>query len=412
MNVFVLNCGSSSLKFQIISTSVEQIHKNSDVTLCKGLVERIGEVATVSVKVEGKTVYKNEIELLDHKIAIKHIIDWITSDESNIPGIDGLKDINAIGHRTVHGGEDFIASVKIDEKVIETMEHNIDLAPLHNPANIMGIRAAIEVFGKDVPQVGVFDTSFHATMSKEVYLYALPYELYEKHKVRRYGFHGTSHRFVANRWRELTGNSIEDTNLITLHLGNGASMAAIKNGKSIDTSMGMTPLEGMIMGTRVGDVDPAIIEFLAKKENLDIAGVMNIYNKKSGVLGISGFTNDFRDLEEAMDTNDRAKLALDMFVQRIKKYIGSYLAEINGTKAIIFTGGIGENSEFIREKVCSNLETLGIKFDVVKNKTVGRGYEGNLATADSNIDVFVIPTNEELVIARDTACIIEGVEPV
>jgi len=284
------------------------------------------------------------------------------------------------------------------------------LAPLHNPANIMGIRAAQEVFGDKVPNVGVFDTAFHATMPPENYNYAIPHRYYDEYKVRKYGFHGTSHRFVANRWRELTGKSIEETNVVTLHLGNGSSMCAIKEGKSFDTSMGFTPLEGMVMGTRCGDLDPSVVEFIMKKDKVDINGAMSVLNKESGVLGISGFTNDFRDLEGAMDENPKAALALKMFSQRIKKYIGAYMAELNGTQSLIFTGGIGENSSVMRNMILTGLEMCGIEFSKDLNNEIFAGKEGKISTDDSNVAVYVIPTNEELVIARDTCCIIEGVE--
>jgi acetate kinase len=409
MNVFVLNCGSSSLKFQIIKTGDDLMKKNEDITICKGLVERIGGPAIVSIKVNDKTALETEPVLHDHTEAIKYIIDWIVSGVVEIPGIKSLADINAVGHRTVHGAEDFNTSVIITDEVIASLEANIELAPLHNPANIMGIRAAIEVFGHDIPQVAVFDTSFHSTMPPKNYLYAIPYELYTKYKIRKYGFHGTSHRYVANRWREITGHSIEETNVITLHLGNGASMDCIKNGKSYDTTMGFTPLEGLVMGTRSGDIDPSVLEFIMKKENLDIAGAISILNKQSGVKGISGLTNDFRDLEGAMHDNPRAMLALNMFAQRIKKYIGSYMAELNGTKAIIFTGGIGENSIIMRQLIAENLENMGIIFDSEKNNNFKRGVECKLSADNSPIEIYIIPTNEELVIARDTFCIIAGI---
>ncbi len=410
MNIFVLNCGSSSLKFQIINTSVEAMKKNEDKMLCKGLVERIGGKAMVTIKANGETVHKAEPTFEDHKVAIKYIIDWITSDEATIPGIDGLKSIDAVGHRTVHGGEDFNSSVLINDEVIAKMEDCVELAPLHNPANIMGIRAAQDVFGADIPNVGVFDTAFHSTMKPEAYLYALPYSLYEDHKIRRYGFHGTSHRYVANRWRELTGKSVEETNVVTLHLGNGSSMCAIKEGKSFDTSMGFTPLEGLVMGTRCGDIDPSVLEFIMNKKDTDIAGAMKILNKESGVLGISGLTNDFRDLEAQKATNPKAMLALKVFSQRIKKYIGSYMAELNGTEALIFTGGIGENSDVMREMILTDLEMCGIRIDSELNKEKTRGGEGRISTDDSPVAVYVIPTDEELVIARDTCCIINGAE--
>lgn len=409
MNVFVLNCGSSSLKFQIIKTGEDLMKHNKDITICKGLVERIGGPAIVSIKVNDKTALETEPVLHDHTEAIKYIIDWIVSGEVAIPGIKSLADINAVGHRTVHGAEDFNTSVIITDEVIACMESNIELAPLHNPANIMGIRAAIKVFGHDMPQVAVFDTAFHSTMPPENFLYAIPYELYTKYKIRKYGFHGTSHRYVAERWREITGHSVEETNVITLHLGNGASMDCIKNGKSYDTSMGFTPLEGLVMGTRCGDIDPSIIEFLMKKENLSIEGAIKILNKDSGVKGVSGLTNDFRDLEGAMHDNKRAFIALHMFSQRIKKYIGAYMAQLNGTKALIFTGGIGENSITMRQMIMENLEQMGVIFDPEKNKNFKRGKDCLISADNSPVAVYIIPTNEEMVIARDTFCIIAGI---
>ncbi len=408
MNILVINCGSSSLKFQIVQTDLEMIEKGADKQLAKGLIERIGSQALISYKAEGKTAYKTTAAIRDHKAAIMHIINWISSEESQIPNINSLDDIHAIGHRTVHGGEMFSQSVKIDNDVIKCLEDNIDLAPLHNPANIKGIKAAREVFGLSIPQVAIFDTSFHQTMPEENYLYAIPYQYYRRYKIRKYGFHGASHRYVSYRYRVLENLPKNKTNIITLHLGNGASACAIKNGQSIDTSMGLTPLEGLIMGTRCGDIDPSIVEFIAHKEASSMDEVFNMLNKRSGIMGISGLTNDMRDLleEEAEYQDRRATLAVKMFCTRIKKYIGAYLAGMNGADAICFTGGIGENAAQIRQRVCENLEWLGIELDTKKNNTIFGGKEGIISKKESKIKVYVIPTNEELIMARDTCRVV------
>ncbi|MGE5481203.1 MAG: acetate/propionate family kinase [Chloroflexota bacterium] len=410
MNILVLNCGSSSLKFQIIATDLEKIEKNEDHELVRGLIERVGSQSLITFSVPGKPKYKQAVPLRDHKAALHYIIQWLTSPETDIPGIKSLEDIHAVGHRTVHGGERFKSSVKIDNDVISGIEDNIDLAPLHNPANLKGIYAAREVFGLDMPQVGIFDTAFHSTMPEEAYLYGIPYQLYLRYKIRKYGFHGTSHRYIAYRYRLLSGKSREDTNIITLHLGNGASACAIKNGKSIDTSMGFTPLEGLMMGTRCGDIDPTIVEYLSLKEGAKIDEVISILNKRSGLLGISGLTNDMRDLEsEIAEHGDRrAQLAIDMFCYRIKKYVGSYHAAIGGAEAICFTGGIGENGAEVREKCVQGLEFMGVKIDHKLNNKIVRGKEGIISTKDSAMPVYVIPTNEELVIARDTCRVVLG----
>jgi acetate kinase len=405
MNILVINCGSSSLKFQIIETDLELIEKYADRCLAKGLIENIGSQALITIKVENGPTLKTSAVIRDHKQAISFLINWITSEDANIPGIKTIEDIHAVGHRTVHGGETFHHSVRIDNEVIKCLEDNIDLAPLHNPANIKGIKAAKDVFGPSVPQVAIFDTSFHQTMTEENYLYAIPYQYYRRYKIRKYGFHGTSHRFVAYRYRILEGIKREQTNIITLHLGNGASACAIKGGKSIDTSMGFTPLEGLVMGTRCGDIDPSIIDFIAHKEQSSIDEIFAVLNKRSGLLGISGLTNDMRDLleEEAEHQDRRAILAIKMFSGRIKKYIGAYIAQMNGCDAICFTGGIGENASEIRWRACSNLDWLGIKLDKELNENIVRGKEGIISTKDSRVKVYVIPTNEELIIARD-AC--------
>jgi len=411
MNILVLNCGSSSLKFQIIQTDKEMIEKDADKQLAKGLIERIGSQALVTFQATGKTAIKYAAPLRDHRAALDHIVKWIISDDSQIPGIQSLADIHAVGHRVVHGAERFTQSTIIDDKVIRGIEDCIDLAPLHNPANLKGITAARELLGPGVPAVAVFDTSFHSTMPESSFLYAIPYQLYRRHKIRRYGFHGTSHRYVAFRYRQITGKKHEETNVITVHLGNGCSACAIKNGDSFDTSMGLSPLEGLVMGTRGGDVDPAVLEFLSSKEGMSMNEIDTLLNKQSGLLGISGLTNDMRDLlAEARDHQDRrATLAINMFTQRVKKYIGAYLAEINGADAIIFTGGIGENSADIRQRICANLEWLGIEIDEHLNREKVGGKEGDISTKKSRIKVFVIPTNEELLIARDTVrCVIDN----
>jgi acetate kinase len=412
MNILVINCGSSSLKFQIIETNLELIEKYADRCLAKGLIENIGSQALITIKVENGPTLKTSAVIRDHKQAISFLINWITSEDANIPGIKTIEDIHAVGHRTVHGGETFHHSVRIDNEVIKCLEDNIDLAPLHNPANIKGIKASKDVFGPSVPQVAIFDTSFHQTMTEENYLYAIPYQYYRRYKIRKYGFHGTSHRFVAYRYRILEGTKREQTNIITLHLGNGASACAIKAGKSIDTSMGFTPLEGLVMGTRCGDIDPSIIDFIAHKEQSSLDEIFAVLNKRSGLLGISGLTNDMRDLleEEAEHQDRRAILAIKMFSGRIKKYIGAYIAQMNGCDAICFTGGIGENAAEIRWRACSNLDWLGIKLDKDLNESVIRGKEGIISSKDSRVKVYVIPTNEELIIARDTCRVVLNVQ--
>jgi acetate kinase len=410
MNILVLNCGSSSLKFQIIQTDLEMIEKNADKQLAKGLIERIGSQALVSLQAAGKTAVKHAAPLRDHRAALDHVIKWIISKDAKIPDIQSLADIHAVGHRVVHGAEQFTKSTIITDAVIRGIEDCIDLAPLHNPANLKGIHAARELLGAGIPAVVVFDTSFHSTMPEISFLYAIPYQLYRRHKIRRYGFHGTSHRYVAYRYRQLTGKTREETNVITIHLGNGCSACAIKNGASFDTSMGLSPLEGLVMGTRSGDIDPAVLEFLSHKEGMSMSEIDTLLNKQSGLLGISGLTNDMRDLlEEAKDHQDRrATLAINIFAQRAKKYIGSYLAELNGADALIFTGGIGENAATIRQRICANLEWFGIEIDEQLNNEKVGGKEGEINTHKSRVKVFVIPTNEELLIARDTVrCIVD-----
>lgn len=404
MNILVLNCGSSSLKFQIIQTDLDLIEKGADVQKAKGIIERIGSQSLITLQSDGRPPLKQAAPLRDHKAALDHVVRWIVSQDAQIPGIRSLADIHAVGHRVVHGAEKFTKSVIISDEVLDGIEDCIDLAPLHNPANLKGIYAARELFGIGVPQVAVFDTSFHSTMPETSYLYAIPYQLYRRHKIRRYGFHGTSHRYVSYRYRQLTGKERDAINIITLHLGSGCSACAIRNGASIDTSMGLSPLEGLVMGTRGGDIDPAVIEFLMHKEGMSMNEVDTMLNKQSGLLGLSGLTNDMRDLldEEREHHDRRAALAVAIFVQRVKKYIGSYFAEMNGADAVVFTGGIGENSPTVRERICDGLDWLGVKLDPVSNAALSRGAEGTIHAPDSRVHLHVIPTNEELLIARDT----------
>ncbi len=410
MNILVLNCGSSSLKFQIIQTDLEAIKNDQDKMLAKGYIERIGSQAIITLQAIGRPPLRTAEAIRDHKHALNYVINWITNPNTQIEGISDLSDIHAIGHRIVHGAERFKKSTLINEEVIDQIEDCIPLAPLHNPPNLRGIYAAREVF-PGLPQVAVFDTAFHSTLPEENYLYAIPYQLYRRFKIRKYGFHGTSHRYIAYRYRKLKNLEREQVNIITLHLGNGCSACAIKNGFSLDTSMGMTPLEGLVMGTRSGDIDPAIIEFLVHNEGSSLEEVFNVLNKRSGLLGISGLTNDMRDLleEEREHQDRRASLAINIFCNRIKKYIGAYLAELNGADAICFTGGIGENSPEIRSRCLKNLDFFGIKIDEELNQKAVGVKEMKISAEDSKIEVYVIATNEELLIARDTLRVVLNV---
>jgi acetate kinase len=403
MNVLVLNCGSSTIKFQLIATDLEAIARNEDGRLARGTIERIGGEAIIDLHREGNERAKSTSPLRDVKAAVTFLVNWLTSEESGL-SINNISDIHAVGHRVVHGGERFTHSVLITDDVLRGIEDCIELAPLHNPANIKGIVAARELFGPGLPQCAVFDTAFHQTLPEHAYLYALPYQLYRRYKVRRYGFHGTSHRYVAYRYRQIRGLEREQTNVITLHMGNGCSAAAIKAGDSIDTSMGMTPLEGLVMGTRSGDLDPAIIDYLAVKEGLTLPQIDTLLNKQSGLLGLSGLTNDMRDLlAEAHEFNDRrARLAIDIFCYRARKYIGAYLAAMNGADAIVFTGGIGENSPEIRAKICDGLQFLGLELDSERNVRCKNGCESLISNDSSRLAAYTIPTDEELLIARDT----------
>ena len=393
MNILVINCGSSSLKYQLIDMEEKKV-------LAKGLAERIGiEGGRVKYEAAGKDEIVIEEKLADHKAALKIVLDSLQHPEYG--AVKSLDEIDAVGHRVVHGGESFAHSVIIDEKVMKAINDNVEIAPLHNPPNIIGIEACKEIMG-DVPMVAVFDTAFHQSIPALNYIYALPYEYYEKYKVRRYGFHGTSHQYITERAADMLGKKLDEVNLITCHLGNGSSISAVVGGKCYDTTMGFTPLEGLAMGTRTGDMDPAIVPFIMDKENLSTEEMSNVMNKKSGVLGISCVSSDFRDLEEAAEKgNDRAQLALDIFENRVRKYIGAYLTEMDHCDGIIFTAGVGENSITTRERVVGGLTSLGVKIDTGKNNM--RGKEAVISTDDSSIPVLVIPTNEELKIAMETA---------
>ncbi len=404
MNILVLNCGSSSLKFQLIEVDATTISSNSETLLAKGLIERIGSQSLISLKAKDRKATKSAQAFRTHAQAVDFVLRWLLSEQSQVSQVKTLADIHAVGHRVVHGGEKFKQSVLIDEGVLEGIEECIDLAPLHNPANIAGIEAIQSLLGPQLPQAAVFDTAFHASMPEQNYLYPIPYQFYRRHKVRRYGFHGTSHRYIAYRYRQLKEKAKEEVKVITLHLGNGCSACAIDGGMSIDTSMGMTPLEGLMMGTRAGDIDPAILEFLHLKEGLSYENLFSMLNKQSGLLGISGLTNDMRELieEKAENKDRRATLAIEIFCQRVKKYIGSYLALMNGADAIIFSGGIGENSPLVRQLICKDLEFLGIKIDPNLNEALLAGQEGSISSGSQKPEIMVIPTNEELLIARDT----------
>ena len=398
MKVLVINCGSSSLKYQVLDM-------DGEILMAKGLVERIGlDGSAIKHEKVGQDKFVNETPMKDHKEAIKQVLDVIVDQEHGV--LKSMAEIGAVGHRVVHAGEKYASSVTITEDVIKALEECVELAPLHNPPNRLGINACKELM-PDIPMVGVFDTAFHQTMPPESYIYAIPYDYYTKYGIRRYGFHGTSHKYVAQRASEILNVDIKDLKIITCHLGNGASLSAIKRGKCIDTSMGFTPLEGLVMGTRCGDLDPAIVSYIREKENLPFGQVNEILNKKSGVLGISGVSSDFRDLEDAAaEGNERAQLALKVFSHRVRFYIGAYIAEMNGVDAIVFTAGLGENSINMRDIICNDLGNLGVKLDLVKNRI--RGKEAIISRDDSPVKVILIPTNEELMIARDTVDIIAG----
>jgi len=403
MNILVLNAGSSSLKFQVIEADLERMKSGTEERLCRGEVESFGDEASVTFQIGEAAKQKSTAPLHDIREALDHVLRFLTSEKAGLGTIRSAGDIHAVGHRVVHGGEKFKDSALIDDAVLRGIEDCVELAPLHNPINLQGIRAARQLFGANTPQVAVFDTSFHQTIPEEAYLYAIPYRFYEQQRIRRYGFHGTSHRYVASRYRELRGLTREQTNIITLHLGNGCSAAAIKTGKSVDTSMGMTPLEGLVMGTRSGDLDPAVVSFIAEKEGLSAAEVERLLNSESGLLGLSGLTNDMRELQAA--EGPRARVAIEVFCYRARKYIGAYLAAMGGADAVVFTGGIGENSPEIRARICEGMDWAGLTIDDARNKErVGR--EGMISAEGSKLLAYAIPTDEELLIARDTVRVI------
>jgi acetate kinase len=409
VNVLVLNAGSSSLKFEVIRTDQARIAADSDERLAGGVIDRIGGEALIQLEAAGKPPQKTAAPIRDHRAAVETALRWLSDEETGA----GFRGIDAVGHRVVHGGEKFTRSVLIDDTIIAEIEDMIDLAPLHNPHNLKGIRAVRDVLGRTVPQAAVFDTAFHQTLPDRAYLYAIPYSLYRRHRVRRYGFHGTSHRYVAYRYRRLTGTTRENTRLITLHLGNGCSACAILAGDSLDTSMGFTPLEGLVMGTRSGDLDPAILDYIAEKEGMNLHEVEALLNKHSGLLGISGLTHDMRELlAEAHEHDDRrARLAIEIFCYRARKYIGAYLAAMGGADAIVFTGGIGENAVEIRARITEELHWMGMDIDAAANERTTRGAEGRITTDASRLHAWVIPTDEELLIARDAARLVLGLEP-
>ena len=397
MNILVINCGSSSLKYQLINSDTEAV-------LAKGLCERIGiEGSQITYQPAGGEKEVTVSPMPTHTQAIQMVLDALTNKKSGV--IASLAEVGAVGHRVVHGGEKFTSSTVITDEAMKAIEECNDLAPLHNPANLIGIRVCSELM-PNVPQVGVFDTAFHQTMPAKAYLYGLPIEYYKNYKVRRYGFHGTSHSFVSKRAVEFLGLDKDNSKVIVCHLGNGSSISAVQNGKCVDTTMGLTPLEGVVMGTRSGSIDPAIVEYIAKKENLDLAGVMNVLNKKSGLQGMSGVSSDMRDLRvAAAEGNEDAKNAIEVLCYGIAKYVGGYVAAMNGVDAIVFTAGIGENVGMIREKVCSYLGFLGVTIDAKANEAMGE--EVVISGADSKVKVAVIPTNEELAICRDTVALVK-----
>lgn len=412
MNVLVLNAGSSSLRFELIRTDPDLMARDADARLGGGMIERIGGQALLSFWAGDEPTMREAAPVRDHREAVDRVLRWVASGPAG-EEIGGIHGIGAVGHRVVHGGEHFRLSVLINDDVIEKIDDVVDLAPLHNPHNLRGILAAREALGPGVPQAAVFDTAFHHTLPDHAYLYAIPYSLYRRHRIRRYGFHGTSHRYVAYRYRKLTGTTRPDTRLVTLHLGNGASACAIAGGDSIDTSMGFTPLEGLVMGTRSGDVDPSIFDIVAAKEGMTTSEVENLLNKQSGLLGVSGLTHDMRELlAETHEHGDRrARLAIEVFCYRARKYIGAYLAAMGGASAVVFTGGIGENSAEIRARIVDGLQWMGLELDEEANARITDGKEGRISTDGSRLEAWVIPTDEELLIARDTVRLVMGMEP-
>lgn len=403
MNVLVLNAGSSTLKFELVLTDAERMASDRDEKLALGTIERIGGESVLHLTDAEGAVTIETATLRDLSAAVDWILRWLASDRSGVP-VSAISDIGAVGHRVVHGGEEFRSSVRVDDDVLATLQDLIPLAPLHNPYNIQGMRAVRSVLGAGVPQVAVFDTAFHASLPEHAYLYAIPYSLYRRHKLRRYGFHGTSHRYVAWRYRTLLGIPRDEVRVVTLHLGNGCSACAISGGDSVDTSMGYTPLEGLVMGTRSGDVDPALLDVIASKEGMSISEVEGLLNRQSGLLGISGLTHDMRDLLAEIDEHDdrRARLAIDVFCYRARKYIGAYLAAMGGADAVIFTGGIGANAPEVRAAIVDGLEWMGLELDDAANASMKGGETGPITREDARLAAWVIPTDEELLIARDT----------
>jgi acetate kinase len=411
VQILVLNVGSSTLKFQLVRTDAEGIAGNADERLARGQIERIGGEAVLTLRGGDGPMVRSTAPLRSHAAAVDHVLRWLTDAESGA-GLAAVGDIGAVGHRVVHGGEHFTRSTLIDDDTLRELEGTFDLAPLHNPHNLRGIRAARAALGPGVPQVAAFDTAFHHTMPEHAYLYALPYQYYRRYRVRRYGFHGTSHRYVAHRYRQLTGRSREQTRIVTLHLGNGCSACAIAGGDSIDTSMGFTPLEGLVMGTRSGDLDPAILDYVAGKEGLSLPQMEAVLNTQSGLLGLSGLTADMRELlAEATEHDDRrARLAIDVFCYRARKYVGGYLAALGGADAVVFTGGIGENAAAVRAAIASGLGWFGAEIDPERNAAATGGREGRIDREGGRLELWVIPTDEELLIARDTYRVVHGLE--
>jgi len=398
MNILVINSGSSTVKFQVIETTDATGDLRRQQKLARGLVDRIGAGASYRFEGLGRSAKSGSLPVCDHEEAVRSIIHWL---RSNWPE----QGLDAVGHRVVHGGDRFAGSARIDEDVVATLETLCEIAPLHNPPAVSGIRAAQKILGAAVPMVAVFDTSFHHTIPERATTYAIPYELSQKHKIRRYGFHGLAHQYDIARYAELNGKPVAQVRAVTLHLGNGCSATAIRNGQSVDTSMGFTPLEGLVMGTRSGDLDPALVSYLARKENVEAAEIENWLNHRSGLLGLSGLSNDMRELTAAYDKNPRARLAVDVFCYRARKYLGAYLAVLGGAEAVIFSGGIGENSPLVRKNILSGMEWCGLRLDDAENaRVIGR--DGRLSEAQSKLDIFVVHTDEEAIIARETARII------
>jgi acetate kinase len=412
MKILVLNSGSSSLKFQVIEVHITESGECDAQYLVKGLVESIGSYSQLTFNVSGQPKVRQSFSLKDHQAAIDHVMRWLISPGAKVEGIQSYADIEAVGHRVVHGGERFAKSILIDDDVKSGIEDCMELAPLHNPANLKGIEAVTALLGNQVPQVAVFDTAFHSTLSEQAYLYGLPYQYYRRYKIRRYGFHGNSHRYIAYKHRKINKIPREDVNIISLHLGNGCSACSIQAGKSVDTSMGFTPLDGLVMGTRSGDVDASILHYLHLKEGFSFDDVDNLLNKRSGLLGISGLTSDMRELiDEAEECNDRrAKLAIDIFCRNVRKYIAAYYVEVAGNvDAIVFTGGIGENSAEIRRRICEPLSALGLDIDLAENKLGLKGVDHRvISTQESKLKAYVVPTDEEFIIAVDTIRSVEG----